>query len=91
MNAWSLPAASLVVSIALLIRASRLIRRRTGRVRLRGVRGLVILALGVAVSMTFLENFVSLSRPWMSVLAGIVAGLWSLTAQALFGEKISTT
>jgi len=45
----------------------------------------------VAVSITFLENFVSLSRPWMSVLAGIVAGLWSLTAQALFGEKISTT
>jgi hypothetical protein len=38
---------------------------------------LVILALGVAVSMT--------------VLAGIVAGLWSLTAQALFGEKISAT
>ncbi len=91
MEAWSLPAASLAVFIALLIWASRLIRRRTGRSRLRGPRGLVTLAVGVAVSMTFLETFVSLSRPWMSVLAGVVAGLWSLIAQGLFGEKTSAT
>jgi hypothetical protein len=89
MDAWSVPAASLVFFIALLIWASRLVRRRTGRARLRGIRGLLTLAIGVAVSMTFLENFVSLSRPWMLMLAGVVAGLWSLIAQALFGEKSS--
>jgi hypothetical protein len=91
MDAWSLPALSLAVFIVMLIWASRLVRRITGRTRLRGARALVTLAVGVAVSITLVENFVALGRPWMSVLAGVVAGLWSLIAQALFGEKTTAT
>jgi hypothetical protein len=91
MDAWSLPALSLAVFIVMLIWASRLVRRITGRRRLRGARALVTLAVGVAVSMTLVESFVALGRPWMSVLAGVVAGLWSLIAQALFGEKTAAT
>ena len=89
MNEWVVPVVSLVAFIVLLVPTSRLVQRATGRsARLRGA-GLVTLAGGVFVSMMLLGAIVPLTRPWSSVAAGVVAGLWVLVAQALFGEKTS--
>lgn len=87
MEAWVLPAVALVLFTALTIWASLLIRKKTGRVRPRGPRAVATLVVGVAAVMTCVESFAPLGRPWMPVLAGVVAGVWSLVTQALFGDK----
>jgi hypothetical protein len=88
MNEWVVPVVSLVAFIVLLVPASRLVQRATGRRDRLGGVGLVTLAGGVFVSMMLLGAIVPLPLPWSSVAAGAVAGLWCLVAQALFGEKI---
>ncbi len=48
-----------------------------------------LLAVGIVVSMSLLEALVALDSPWRAVLAGVIAGLLNLAAQALFGAKTS--
>jgi hypothetical protein len=87
MSAWIVPVILLITFFVLLVPASRLVQRMTGRSTRLSVAGLVSLAAGVGVSTSLVETFVSLGRPWRLFLAVVTAGLCGLAAQALFGKK----
>ena len=89
MNPWTLPVIVMLGFVLLFIVASRLVWRATGRSFRRSRSTLATVAVGIVVSMSLLEALVALDRPWRAVLAGVIAGLLNLAAQALFGAKTS--
>src|SRR5262245_28645763 len=90
MSAWTLPVVVLLAFVVLFIVASRLVWKATGRSFRRSRSTLATVAVGIVVSMSLLEALVALERPWRAVLAGVIAGLLNLAAQALFGAKASS-
>jgi O-antigen ligase len=89
MSAWTLPVIVMLAFIALFVAASRLVWKATGRSFRRSRSTLATVAVGIVVTMSLLEALVALDRPWRAVLAGVIAGLLNLAAQALFGAKTS--
>jgi O-antigen ligase len=90
MSPWTLPVIVMLGFVALFVAASRLVWKATGRSFRRSRSTLVTVAVGIVVSMSLLEALIALDRPWRAVLAGVIAGLLNLAAQALFGAKTSS-
>jgi hypothetical protein len=87
MSPWTLPVIVMLGFIVVFVAASRLVWKVTGRSFRRSRTTLVTVAVGIVVAMSLLEALVVLDRPWQAVLAGVIAGLLNLGAQALFGAK----
>src|SRR5262249_61956478 len=89
MSPWTLPVIVMLGFVVLFIVASRLVWKATGRSFRRSRTTLATVAGGIVGSISLLEALVALDRPWRAVLAGVIAGLLNLAAQALFGAKTS--
>ena len=89
MNPWTLPVIVMLGFVVLFIVASRLVWMATGRSFRRSRSTLATVTVGIVVSMSVLEALIALERPWRAVLAGVIAGILNLAAQALFGAKTS--
>jgi len=85
--AWSL----FLVVLAVLVPTSRFVERVTGRKgRPSGSAAFayyVVLGGGLAISMLFVGYILHPSIWTSGALAGVCGGVWSLAAQATFGEK----
>ena len=89
MSSWTLPVIVMLGSVVVFVVASRLVWKATGRSFRRSRTTLTTVAVGIVVTMSLLEALVALERPWQAVLAGVIAGVLNLGAQALFGAKTS--
>jgi hypothetical protein len=90
MTPWTLPVIVMLGFVVVFVVASRLVWKVTGRSFRRSRTTLATVAVGIVVAISLLEALVSLDRPWQAVLAGVMAGLLNLGAQALFGGKTSS-
>jgi hypothetical protein len=85
--AWSLFVASLVAAYPLSHAVQRLTGRRTIASGVGTTGYLLVLGGGVGLSLLFLLPMLEVSISASGALAGITAVLWSLVAQALFGQR----
>jgi membrane-associated PAP2 superfamily phosphatase len=90
MSQWTLPVLVMLGFVVVFVVASRLVWKVTGRSFRRSRTTLATVAVGIVVAISLLEALVALDRPWQAVLAGGIAGLLNLAAQALFGVKTSS-
>ena len=79
------------VCIVALAPLSQLVQRKTGRKGVgpgaSAIGYYVVLGAGVGTSIVLLAPLFAQGMWGMAALAGVVAGVWSVVAQAFFGEK----
>jgi hypothetical protein len=87
MEDWIISICLLIVAVFLVSAISRRIARATGRTRSLGFIASMLWAAVTVPTALGAASFFALSFPWAILVAGVLGGLFGLSAQAVAGRR----